>query len=228
MNNVLVNPVWEALSSKQSQLNRGSQTLKYFPQEVSPFMGLKNWDAEDLVDLEKNIPTNRTFSVMIAKAVTIPPSFEIIFSIPLYQMVCTKLIPSSNPSIAIKKLGNKDIPKMIALTELTKPGPFYERTIDFGHYFGIFDEEELIAMAGERLQVNGFTEISAICTNPEYLGKGYGSLLLSNACERTMQERNTPFLHVRTDNTRAIHVYQKLGFTINADVYFAIFKKRIM
>ena len=227
MNTVLINSVWEALSSRQSHFNRGTQSLKYFPQEVSPFIGLKNWDTEDLVDLENNIPGNRSFSVMIAKEVTIPPSFKIIFSLPLYQMVCINLIPFSNPSIAIDNLGNKDIPKMLALTEITKPGPFYERTIDFGHYIGIFDKEELVAMAGERLQINGFTEISAICTKPEYLGKGYASLLLSKASERTMKEGNTPFLHVRTDNVRAIQVYQKLGFTIKADVYFAIFKKRI-
>lgn len=227
MNTVLINPVWEALSSRQSQFNRGSQSLKYFPQEVSPFIGLKNWDAEDLFDLENHVPTNRSFSVMIAKEVTIPHSFEIIFSILLYQMVCTNLIPFSNSNIAIENLGNKDIPQMLALTELTKPGPFYQRTIDFGHYIGIFDKDELIAMAGERLRMNGFSEISAICTKPEYLGRGYASLLLSKASDRTIQEGNTPFLHVRTDNVRAIQVYQKLGFTINADVYFAIIKKRI-
>ena len=226
MNTVLINPVWEALSSRQSHFNRGSQSLKYFPQDVSPFIGLKNWDTEDLVDLENNIPGNRSFSFMIAKEVTIPSSFEIIFSIPLYQMICTKLIPFSTTTTKIENLGEKDIPRMLALTELTKPGPFYERTIDFGNYIGIFKKEELIAMAGERLQLNGFTEISAICTKPEYLGKGYASLLLSKACERTIQEGNTPFLHVRKDNVRAIQVYQKLGFTINCDVYFAIFKKR--
>jgi predicted GNAT family acetyltransferase len=81
-------------------------------------------------------------------------------------------------------------------------------------------------MAGERLKVNGYTEISAICTHPDYLGKGYASYLLSHACEHTIREGNIPFLHVRTDNTRAIEVYKKLGFVIRADVFFAIFKKR--
>ena len=147
MNTVLINPVWEALSSRQSHFNRGTQSLKYFPQEVSPFIGLKNWDTEDLVDLENNIPGNRSFSFMIAKEVTIPSSFEIIFSIPLYQMICTKLIPFSTTTTKIENLGEKDIPRMLALTELTKPGPFYERTIDFGNYIGIFKKEELIAMA---------------------------------------------------------------------------------
>jgi predicted GNAT family acetyltransferase len=92
-------------------------------------------------------------------------------------------------------------------------------------YFGIYSNDQLGAMAGERLKVNGYTEISAICTHPDYLGKGYASYLLSHACEHTIREGNIPFLHVRQDNIRAIEVYKKLGFVIRANVYFAIFKK---
>jgi predicted GNAT family acetyltransferase len=162
---------------------------------------------------------------MIAKEVKLPGNFEIVFTTPLYQMYCPILKPFNKPEIVFRKLDDRDVAQMLELTEKTKPGPFYERTIDFGNYIGIFDMGELVAMAGERLKVNGYTEVSAICTNPNHLGKGYASFLLSKVSEQIIQEGNIPFLHVRADNNRAIEVYKKLGFQIRANVYFAIFKK---
>jgi predicted GNAT family acetyltransferase len=221
----LDNPVWEALGSRQKHFNTGNDSIKYFPSNVAPFIALQHWDKADLQRLITQIPGDRSFSVMIAKKVQLPASFEIVFTTPLYQMYCPVLKPFNNPTIAFRKLHNADIAKMLELTEKTKPGPFYERTIDFGNYVGIFNNDELVAMAGERLKVNGYTEVSAICTNPIQLGKGYASFLLSKVSEHIIKEGNIPFLHVRTDNNRAIEVYRKLGFQIRADVYFAIFKK---
>jgi predicted GNAT family acetyltransferase len=115
---------------------------------------------------------------------------------------------------------------MLSLTELTKPGPFYQQTIEFGNYYGIFYEDELVAMAGERLQMDGYTEISAICTKPGHQGKGYAAHLFSQAAERILQNGCIPFLHVRTDNLRAIELYKRSGFEIRTDIHFAVFKKR--
>ncbi len=220
----LDNPVWEALSSKQSHFKLGNQTLKYFPSNVSPFVSLQNWSETDLQELINHLPADRSFSFMITKDVTLPPSFDIIFTTPLYQLYCPVLMPFANPGIAFRRLGNADVAQMLALTEMTKPGPFYERTIDFGNYVGIFNNDQLVAMAGERLKVNGYTEVSAICTHPHFLGKGYASFLLSKISEHIVNEGNMPFLHVKKDNSRAIDVYKKLGFQIRTDVYFAVFK----
>jgi predicted GNAT family acetyltransferase len=221
----LDNPVWAALSSKQSHFNIGNDRVKYFPSNVSPFIGLKDWNESDLEELIHHAPSERSFSVMIAKEVGLSTSFDILFTTPLYQMICPVLKPFTNPDIAFRSLENKDVAQMLALTEMTRPGPFYEKTIDFGKYTGVFNGDELISMAGERLKVNGYTEVSAICTQPAYLGKGYASCLLSNVSEGIMQEGGIPFLHVRTDNIRAIEVYKKLGFKIRTEVYFAVFKK---
>lgn len=221
----LDNPVWEALCSKQSHFNLGNQVLKYFPANVAPFVGLQNWTGNDLQELINHLPAERSFSFMIAKDVTLPASFDITFTTPLYQLYCPVLMPFANPGISIRRMGNADVPQMLALTETTKPGPFYERTIDFGNYVGIFNNDQLVVMAGERLKVNGYTEVSAICTHPDFLGRGYASFLLSKISEHIVNEGNIPFLHVRQDNSRAIGVYKKLGFQIRTDVYFAVFKK---
>ncbi|MDD2792182.1 MAG: GNAT family N-acetyltransferase [Sediminibacterium sp.] len=220
------NPVWEALGTKQQHFNQGTAWVKFFPENVSPFIGMKNWDEADRQELLLQIPDNRSFSVMIAKEVQLPEETELIFSIPLYQMYCSALNPVDERELTVRSLSDADVPQMLELTELTRPGPFYSKTITFGNYIGLFQNNRLISMAGERLKTNGYTEVSAICTHPEFLGNGYASYLTSKVAEGIFRDGSVPFLHVRTDNAAAIRVYQKLGFQIRADVYFAVFKKR--
>ena len=223
---ILDNPVWEALSTEDKRLNQGTVALGYFAEDVSPFVGMESWDDNDLARMERMLPAERSFSIMIAGEVRIPPSFDILFTTPLYQMTCTSLQPIAQTGETIRHLGEADVPAMLALTALTKPGPFLQHTIDFGNYVGIYENGELLAMAGERLHLRGYTELSAVCTHPYHLGKGYAAQLMTYACERIMKQGNIPFLHVKTDNLRAIRKYEQLGFTKRADFYFAVVKKR--
>ncbi len=220
------NPVWQALSSRQAHFNIGSNFLRFFPADVSPFVAMQHWDERDLPLLMQHLPANRSFSVMIARPVQLPDNLEIVFTCPLFQMCCIKLLPSFNPALNIHTLGYEDVNLMLELTNKTKPGPFLERTIEMGRYYGVFDNGVLVSMAGERLRLDGFTEISAICTDPEHLGKGYASVLTSQVAQTILAEGNIPFLHVKTDNVRAIEVYRRVGFEIRTEVYFAIFRRR--
>lgn len=222
----LDNPIWEALSSYQQSFNEGSAAVRYFPKNVSPFIAMKQWGVADLTILDQTIPIERSFSVLIAQQIHLPSSFELIFSLPLYQMVKTKsAVKKAATNIPFRRLHDADIPMMLELTAKTKPGPFYDNTIAFGNYFGIFDEDRLVSMAGQRLQTDSFTEVSAICTDEAYLGRGYASVLTTVVCDEISPTGKTPFLHVRQDNAGAIALYQKLGFEIRADIYFAVFKK---
>ena len=227
MKHLLDNPVWEALGTEDARLNCGTDVVSYFADDVSPFVGMKCWDDHDLAILEKELPADRSFSVMIADQVKIPACFEIVFTTPLYQMVCTRFQPIFDSRLSMRSLGDADVPAMLELTSLTKPGPFLQRTIDFGHYIGIVEGDKLLAMAGERLHVKGYTEVSAVCTDPAHLGKGYASHLMSHACETVIQRGNIPFLHVKQDNTRAIAKYEHLGFSIRSAFYFAVIKRRV-
>ena len=223
---ILDNPVWEALVSEDNRFNRGAHALAFFPEDVSPFVGMEHWNEEDLTRMESLLPAERSFSVMIAREVMIPQNFEIIFTTPLYQMTCNRLQPIAQAGATIQHLGEADVPAMLALTALTKPGPFLQHTIDFGNYVGIYEHGELVAMAGERLHLKGYTEVSAVCTHPDHLGKGYAAQLMTYSCEQIMKQGNIPFLHVKTDNLRAIRKYEQLGFTKRADFYFAVVKKK--
>jgi predicted GNAT family acetyltransferase len=112
---------------------------------------------------------------------------------------------------------------MLTLTKLTEPGPFFPRTIELGSYLGIFDAGSLVAMAGERMHLSGFTEVSAVCTHPDFTGRGYGAALMSAVIAGIIDRRETPFLHVRVGNP-AVGLYQKLGFKVRAQLHLAVIK----
>jgi predicted GNAT family acetyltransferase len=221
----LSNPAWESLCTRQKHFNIGDDEIRYYPADVSPFLAVKNWDEKDIQALTERIP-DRSFSMVVENEVNLPQSFDIIFAIPLYQMVCKDLKPVETQSVEIRDLGYEHVPQMLELTAMTKPGPFYEKTIELGNYIGIFYKEKLVAMAGERMKLTGYTEVSAICTHPDHLGKGYASALFSKASERIVKDGCHPFLHVRTDNERAIRIYEKFGYNIRSKMFFSVFKKR--
>jgi predicted GNAT family acetyltransferase len=111
------------------------------------------------------------------------------------------------------------------LVKLTKPGPFGKRTIDFGYYHGIFDHGQLVAMTGQRLHAENYTELSAVCTHPDHLGKGYATALMKHQLQIILTHSQKPFLHVREDNERAIAVYDRLGFVVSGPMNFYFLKK---
>lgn len=222
----LGNPVWEALNSIDKRLNIGDGIVSYFDEAVSPFVGLLTWDDAGQQHAMNVLPAGRSWSVMVSKPVIFSNNSNVVFSIPLYQMDCTSFKPIQLKSIDIRPLTSKNIQEILLLTALTKPGPFLERTIDFGNYIGLFENNKLLAMAGERLHLNSHTEISAVCTDPKHLGKGYGAHLVSILCSNIIKGGRTPFLHVRQDNLRAIKMYERLGFLIRTDMYFAVFKAK--
>jgi predicted GNAT family acetyltransferase len=122
-------------------------------------------------------------------------------------------------------LSKENVPEMIELTQLTEPGPFLERTIEFGNYKGIFINGKLAAMAGWRMQPFQYVEISAVCTHPDYTGKGLGTALMKDQVISILDEGKIPFLHVRSDNEIAIKLYKRLGFTVRRHMNFYVLQK---
>jgi predicted GNAT family acetyltransferase len=125
----------------------------------------------------------------------------------------------------IVDLGAADVPEMLELTALTKPGPFNRRTHELGTYLGIRRDGKLVAMAGERLKVRGYTEVSAVCTHPEHTGHDYARILMTEVMRRICDRGETPFLHVREDNVRAIELYKRLGFKQRVLSHLAVLRK---
>jgi ribosomal protein S18 acetylase RimI-like enzyme len=228
MNSLLNNPIWYALTTKDIDKNIGSKQFAYFNAEIAPFIGMPHWNKKAQHELLNNVPSDRSWFLLIAEEVDFVDDIEIIFSLPLFQMTCTKLmkVNSLEDNLKFIELNETHIGQMIELTQATKPGPFTKRTIEFGGYYGIFDGDKLVVMGGERLHINDFTEISAICTHPNYTGLGYASKITSFLSETVFNKGQKPFLHVRADNNRAIDMYKRLGFEIRSNIYFYIIRSK--
>lgn len=226
----LDNPAWWALHSVDKHFNIGNEVVKYFPANISPFVGIANWDEKHQQELLHYLQADRSFAVMVAESFKLMDALETVFATTLFQLVLEtcKTTYTAEMYQTIQPLGDEHISEMLALTALTKPGPFYTNTHAFGNYVGIFQDNQLVAMAGERLHLKDYTEISAVCTHPDFTGQGFGALLVTYLTNTIIAKGQTPFLHVRKDNVGAIRVYEKVGFVVRKEVNFAIFKKKVL
>jgi predicted GNAT family acetyltransferase len=226
MDHVLDNPLFNALASGNSHFANGTDRIKYFPKEVSPFAGSADLSAASLTALYQMLPAERAVVLITAKQPDIPEPWELIHQSEVYQMMGDQVSVPAIDHEGIVPLTIENVDQMLTLTKLTNPGPFEERTIEFGNYAGIFNGDQLVAMAGHRLHIDDYIEISAVCTDPDHLGKGYARALLLHQIKKIRAMGKTPFLHVRTDNTRAIEVYKNLGFTIRQQLYVRVLLKK--
>ncbi|MDT3404718.1 GNAT family N-acetyltransferase [Mucilaginibacter terrae] len=226
MNTALHNPAFNALTTGNSHLAKGTGEVRYFDPEVSPIVGLARHDGNLLNSLHEQIADDSPRVVFTPEEIHIPSSWKLLRFISGYQMVHNNPVAAANNgSAATLPLTHEHIPQMLELTKLTAPGPFDSRTIEFGYYEGVFDGNKVVAMAGQRMNPGQYTEISAVCTHPDYLGRGYARQLLLSQVNRMNAAGNIPFLHVRDDNERAINVYKSLGFEISSVMNFYFIKK---
>jgi len=122
----------------------------------------------------------------------------------------------------LRHLTRADVPAMVELAELTEPGPFRARTSELGEFFGIFESGHLLAMAGQRIRLPGFIEVSAVCTRPDARGRGYARVVMSEVIADILGRGALPMLHVLADNHAAIRVYEALGFTHRRRLHLAV------
>lgn len=219
MEHILDNPIFNALDTGNKELAMGSDAVKYFFTDVAPFAGLKENSSINFNELRKITEPGASFILFTPVHLDIPATWTINGQMDLFQMVYERAAVPAGSDLIFADLGQEDVPQMLELTQLTKPGPFLNRTIEFGKYKGIFDEEKLIAMAGQRLQPLPYVEISAVCTHPDHLRKGHATALLSEQICMIKALGLIPFLHVRADNVSAIRAYERLGFTKRSEMF---------
>lgn len=225
MKHLLDNPVWNALISGNENLSNGNDIARYYSPEVSPFAGIAENSPENFQLLHQVIPFDAPVAVVTNEKGLDPAPWYIIDCIDGLQMTFLGQAEPKNDEIELVPLTAEHVPYMLELTNLTKPGPFSANTIAFGNYEGIFDGHKLVAMAGQRMHAGKNIEISAVCTHPDYLGRGYARQLIFSQIRNIQQRSEIPFLHVRADNTRAISVYESMGFSIRNEMFIYILKK---
>lgn len=223
----LDNVIWQALTTRQAHFAESFDTARRFPQEVTALCAMEQPDNAGYDSLAGLISPGHTGGIFLDHAYETRAGFHYVAGAPLVQMVCANGSASLQVGDAQKQiieLGPEDSADMIELTSLTKPGPFGTRTHELGYYVGIRDEGKLVAMAGERLKVPGYAEVSAVCTHPDHVGKGYAGKLMLEVMRCIRARSETPFLHVRADNARAIALYERVGFRVRWKGYFAVLR----
>ena len=209
---VLDNPAWHALNSNHAHFAIGDGLAKRYPADVSPIAAIAALDTASLRDLAAIFAPGEGLAVGGDELPTDSAGWTLHSKFPLSQMVSTQAPAEVQTSETILTLSGDDVPDMLALVDLTHPGPFLPRTFELGHYIGIRKEGKLVAMAGERLYPPGYREISAVCTHPDEQRKGYAALLVTYLAIENWQHGDIPFLHVSPENTRARTLYERLGF----------------
>jgi ribosomal protein S18 acetylase RimI-like enzyme len=225
VNDALYNPVYNALRTGDADLGNGTDKVKYFDEEVSPFVGFAEDYNKGFDELYDILPANRKVLYATPQMMQEREGWKMLASVKGLQFVFVGQKIQNNPSIKLLPLDKSHAAEMVQLAALTKPGPFNMRTIQFGHYYGIFDQGKLVAMTGQRLHVENYTEVSAVCTHPDHLGKGYAAALMRHQINLILNQGKKPFLHVRADNERAIALYERLQFKVNRDMNFYFMKK---
>ncbi len=230
----LENVIWQALGTRHAQFAESSKSARRFIPEVTSLAGLRQPSPDAYESLAVLLPSQGTTALFLDEPYSKQRGWSLVAGMPLLQMAWKNAELTELASLArqsqdeedtILELGVTESGEMIALTALTKPGPFNTRTHELGSYFGIRRNGRLVSMAGERLKVPGFTEVSAVCTHPEHTGHGYAAVLMNRVMQGILERGETPFLHVREDNLRAIDLYRRLGFQTHQRVHLAVIRK---
>lgn len=208
-------PIWSALTTRQAHLRQGDRlACRYFP-DVAPFAAISPDPAQATAAwqvLHDILQSDEQVAMLSLDALSPIETLQVERIGQLHQMIAPHPANETAADPDIVRLTEHDAPAMFDLAQKAKPGPFGKRTHQMGNYIGIRDDGRLIAMAGERMQLDGFVEISAVCVDADYRGKGLAGRLVNALRKQIALRGDTPFLHVLSDNRAAIALYERLGF----------------
>ncbi|PXA83164.1 GNAT family N-acetyltransferase [Nostoc sp. 3335mG] len=221
MGHPLDRPIWNTLTGGWAHLAEGRDRAFQVERDHGPFAAPADFSPEN-VDALRAL-SGAAGELWLVEAGPLPalPGFVILREADLTQMVAETITPGE-PDFEVEELGEADAAEMLALATLTKPGPFLSKTHRLGRFIGVKRERKLVAMAGERMRMPGFAEVSGVCTHPDHRGRGYAAGLMRLAAQRMLDQGETPFLHAYASNTAAIGLYETLGFRIRRDVRLTV------
>lgn len=214
----LDNPIWCALCTRHRNLATRAGHVARYPPEFAPFLGVAEADSD--VDEALHVLVKPSETVLLVGILPkVPHGWQLETFQPLAQMIREAPIPvvDGPPVIELSETHRSDV---LALTALVYPHYFRPRTMEMGRYFGIYRAGRLAAMIGERLGTETHTEMSAICTHPDFLGRGYAQRLTAILTNDTLERALTPFLHVSRENARALQLYERLGYHLRRNIGF--------
>lgn len=218
-------PIWSALTTRQKDLAEGGTRARRFPPAIGPFADLVDLSPPSFAELAAIMSGSEISVLFTPDAMTPPDGFKILLADTGEQMIGTPAA-SALAGVDIVTLGAADVPDMMALVELTKPGPFGLRTHELGTFLGIRIDGQLVAMTGERMKPGNYTEMTAVCVHPSHRGRGYAQALLGAVARQIVVRGEIPFLHVFTSNESAIALYRRQGMEIRRRLHVTVLQKQ--
>ena len=214
-------PVWATLSTHHAHLAEGGERARRFLPDVNVFASACDDSPASLAALTDLLRPGDGAYVLQAPQITVPPGLRAVREVKGVQMLApprTRFDPADDE---MTPLGDADAAEMLALARLTEPGPFLARTHLMGSFLGIRVGGRLAAMAGERMRLPGYTEVSAVCTHPDFRGRGFARRLSAAVAHRIQARGDQAFLHAWKTNYTAISLYERLGFRLRTEVNIA-------
>ena len=224
---LLDNPILNALRTEHAELALVDGEARRYPAAIGPLAGVPGQSQASYDGLRALAGSGGLLALFFHDAPVLPKGWSLFRGGMLTQMICRKPELRERGALVagadLRRLGADDVAAMMELATLTEPGPFRERTIELGNFYGIFEGDRLLAMAGQRTRVPGFVEVSAVCTHPDARGRGYAGRVMQEVMRDIVEEGRTPFLHAFADNP-AVRLYERLGFTERRIFHLAVIK----
>lgn len=217
---VLDNAPWHCLTGPHARFAVGGDLVRRYPEDVAPFVAVRTWDDPRVWDALAELVGPSAEVGLSGGPSEVPAGWEVVGEGAGVQLVETAALKPRPDDEAIV-LGATDVPEMLALVERNQPGPFRPRTYELGRYVGIRREGRLVAMAGERLHPEGWTEISAVATDAEHRRQGLASRLVLDVAYHIHARGDRALLHAAAGNVTAIAGYEKLGFALRRRTVFS-------
>ena len=225
---LLDNPIWNSLATRHAHLAIGADIghglARRYPADIGPLSAVQELTSEAYADLAAIVPEGDVAALFLEHSPEIPAGWQLLRDGTLVQMVCPTVPDRPSLAEAILPMTSADFPEMVTLANLTEPGPFRDHTARLGGFVGIRVNGRLAAMAGQRLAPTGFAEVSAVCTHPDFRGRGYAQALVAAVTRDIHSEGRTPFLTSFETNTGAVRIYQQVGFIHRRTFQLAVLK----
>lgn len=213
----LDNPVWHALNGVQKQYAIGTEHIKCFQRNILPFVAYGSTEEINAID-----PYIADVFYIVGALPPLPSNWIVLKELSCVQMILQTPIEVTG---IVSRLDGSNSTVMLDLINKVQPGFYQSDTHLLGDYYGIWQDNKLVAMAGERIKLEHFTELSAIVTDPDYTGRKYAQQLITHLCNSNLSKGKIPILHVLQSNERAIRLYEYMGFTQRRLISFWLLKK---
>ncbi|MER9868696.1 GNAT family N-acetyltransferase [Mesorhizobium sp. M0136] len=221
MRHLLDRPIWSALQTRHRAFAQGNDLARRYRPSIVPFAATGADDAESLRALEQLVSAGESVILLQSDAIALPAGLSATSTAAGVQMIAERPLQTVSDK-RVQRLTRDDADEMLALALLTKPGPFTLEALSLGDFWGVKIKGRLVAMAGERMKQPGYTELSGVCSNPEFRGGGLGKLLSLFVANRIVARGEIPYLHAYASNATAIRLYESIGFRLRSTMNVAV------